>query len=77
MRQHPHPRPVVQEKDIEFVLQRFEEEYSASLIRKKFALGTSDATVRETLAEFAAQIKNHLSQPDRLRLLAHQNWPCA
>ena len=43
MREQPHERPVVQEKDIEHVLQRFEEEYRDSLIRKKFALDTSDA----------------------------------
>ena len=34
MREQPHERPVVQEKDIEHVLQRFEEEYRDSLIRK-------------------------------------------
>ena len=66
---------MVQEKDIEHVLQRFEEEYRDSLIRKKFALDTSDVTVEQTLAEFAGEIKNHLSEADRLRLLAHQNWP--
>ena len=75
MREQPHERPVVQEKDIEHVLQRFEEEYRDSLIRKKFALDTSDATVEQTLAEFAGAIKEHLSETDRLRLLAHQNWP--
>ena len=52
-----------------------EEEYRDSLIRKKFALDTSDATVEQTLAEFAGEIKQHLSETDRLRLLAHQNWP--
>ena len=75
MREQPHERPVVQEKDIEHVLQRFEEEFRDSLIRKKFALDTSDATVEQTLAEFAGEIKQHLSETDRLRLLAHQNWP--
>ena len=74
MREQPHERPVVQEKDIEHVLQRFEEEFRDSLIRKKFALDTSDATVEQTLAEFAGEIKQHLSETDRLRLLAHQNW---
>lgn len=75
MRQQPHKRQVIQEKDIQHVLQRFEEEYRNSLIRRKFALDTSDAPVEKTLAEFAVQIKKHLSQADRLRLLAHQNWP--
>ena len=75
MREQPHERPVVQEKDVEQVLQRYEEEFRDSLIRKKFALDTSDATVEQTLAEFAGAIKEYLSETDRLRLLAHQNWP--
>ena len=75
MRDNPHRRPVVQEQDIEHVLQRFEEEYQDSLLRKKFALDTSDATVKQTLAEFAENLKPHLTQADQLRLLAHQSWP--
>ena len=52
---------LVQEKDIERVLARFEEEYDKSLIRNKFALDTSTATIDETLAEFAREIKPHLA----------------
>ena len=77
MRENPHSHPVVQERDIELVLQRFEEQYRDSLIRKKFALDTSDAKPAETLKAFAAQIEKHLSQTDRLRLIAHQSWPGA
>ncbi len=75
LREQPQARPVVQEKDIEYVLQRFEEEYRDLLLRKKFALDTSNATVEQTLAESAGEIKKHLSEAERLRLLAHQNWP--
>ena len=75
MRTAPHTRAVVKEADIDHLLARFEEEYRNSLIRKKFTLDTSDATIEQTLAEFAAQIKKHLSQADRLRVLAHQAWP--
>ena len=77
MRENPHPRPVVQERDIELVLQRFEEQYRDSLIYKKFAIDTSDANPVETLEAFATQIEKHLSQSDRLRLIAHQSWPGA
>ncbi len=75
MRTAPHARPVVKKADIDHVLARFEEEYRNSLIRKKFTLDTSDATIEQTLAEFAAQIKKHLSRADRLRVLVHQAWP--
>ena len=75
MRENPHRRPVVQEQDIEHVLQRFEEEFQDSLLRRKFALDTSDVTVEQTLAEFAENLKPHLTQADQLRLLAHQSWP--
>ena len=62
-----HEWQIVWEEDVEPVLQRFEEEYEASLIRAKFALDTSDDSVEETLAEFAAQIEPHLTQRDRQR----------
>jgi len=75
MGENPHPWSLVREEDIDHVLQRFEEEYRNSLLRRKFALDTSDVAVEQTLAEFAAQIEKHLSQADRLRLLAHQAWP--
>ena len=72
MRENPQPLGVLQEKDIGHVLQRFDEEYQASLIRRKFILDTTTATVEETLAEFAEQIKHYLTDTDRLRMLAHQ-----
>lgn len=72
MKSNPHPGQVVQEKDIEFVLQRFEEQYQKSLLRRKFTLDTTSAAVEETLAEFEAAIEPLLTDSDRLRILAHQ-----
>ena len=72
MRDTPNPGGVLQEKDIEYVLQRFEEEYQGSLIRRTFVLDTTAATVEETLAEFVEQIELYLTDADRLRMLAHQ-----
>ncbi len=72
MQENRQPLGVLQEQDIEYVLQRFEEEYQASLIRRKFSLDTTTATVEETLSEFADQIELYLSDADRLRMLAHQ-----
>ena len=60
-------RGVVQGRHIEYVLQRFEEEYGNSLISRRFVLDTTSATVDETLAEFVMQVEAHLSEADRKR----------
>ena len=72
LRETPHKHQVLQEKDIEHVLQRFEEEYEQSLLDRKFVLDSTSATVEETLAEFVARIDPFLSQSDRLRMMTHQ-----
>ena len=70
MSENPHSHTVVQEKDIDDVLERFDQEYGNSWIRRKFELDTSTATVEETLSEFDAKIKPILSHADRTRVLA-------
>ena len=72
MRENSHRYEVLQEKDIEYVLQRFGEEYQRSLLIRKFVLDTTSATVKETLAEFAARMDPHLTETDRLRMMTHQ-----
>jgi hypothetical protein len=72
MKENPHPHGLVQEKDIEHVLGRFEEEYAASFISKKFTVDTSTATVEDTLAEFVENIEQHFTDIDRMRILTHQ-----
>ncbi len=72
MKEDPHRRQIVREKDIEHVLGRFEEAYESSLIRTKFALDTSTATEDETLAEFVRQYEPHISEADRQRMLVHR-----
>jgi hypothetical protein len=69
MKENPHRHGVVPEKDIERVLDRFEEEFESSLIGSKLALDTSDATVGETVAEFVRRVEPHLTEADRLRML--------
>ena len=69
MRENPHPKGLLQEQDIEYVLRRFEEEYNSSLIRKRFALDTSEATIDDTFSEFVTNIQLHLTDDDRLRIL--------
>ena len=61
-------RGVVQEADIEYVLQRFEEEFEWSLIGNKMVLDTSTATVAETMAEFLAKFSPYLTENDKKRM---------
>ena len=48
----PRVRGILKEHDIPFVLDRFQEEYEASLIERKFTLDTTDTTPEQTLAQF-------------------------
>ena len=64
-------RGVVKAGDVEFVLQRFDEEYAASLIPNRFTLDTTSATVEETMAEFEEKIEPYLSDADKARRREH------
>lgn len=70
MRDNPRPKGLLQEKDIEYVLQRFEEEYNSTLIRKRFVLDTGERTIDDTFSEFVREIQPHLTDEDRLRILS-------
>ena len=68
MATHPRVRGVLKRQDIPFVLDRFREEYDASLIERKFTLETTDTTPQQTLAQFVERIRPHLSEVDRQRI---------
>ncbi|MXY95746.1 MAG: hypothetical protein F4047_05200 [Caldilineaceae bacterium SB0670_bin_27] len=72
MAESPHPYPVVPAGDAEQIIQRFEDEYTNSLIRQKFKLDTSTATVAESVAEFADSIQPYLTESELLRLALRQ-----
>ena len=74
MKENPHREGLIQEKDIEHVLQGFEEEYTKSFIRKRFVLETSTATIEETLAEFLEQMRPHFTEADEVRMITRRNW---
>ena len=74
MRESPHREGLLQEKDIEHVLDAFEEEYNRSFFRKRFVLDTSTATIDETLAQFVEQMRPHFTEADELRMITHRNW---
>ena len=64
-------RGVVEDKDVEYVLARFEEEFAASLIRNKLVLDTTSATLEETMTEFVERVRPLLPDADRERLAQH------
>ena len=72
LKEDPHQNGLVQEKDIERVLQRFEEEYASSFLRRKVTVDNGTGPVEETLEQFVEQIEQHLTEADRLRILTHQ-----
>lgn len=69
--ENPHPHCVLKDEDVELVLQRFEEEYARSLIRRRFVLDVTDATKEETFTEFMRQMKPHFNERDLLSLGNH------
>lgn len=68
MARRPRVRGILKRDDIEIVLGRFREQYEASLIERKFALDTVNATARQTLAGFVERIRPHLNEADRSRM---------
>ena len=72
MEQDPHHRGVLQEKDVEFVLERFDYEFKHSLIGQKITLDTSAVNADESLADFAEMVRPHLTDSDRSRMLLNR-----
>ena len=79
MRRDPMPRDqkgrrpgVLREEDVEHALQRFQEEFGASLIRKRFVIDNSELSPEETLSEFIWKVQKFLSHEDRMRIAARQ-----
>ena len=62
-------RAGLRKNDIRKVLERFEEEFEASLLRHKVAVDTTGATVSESLEEMIAKILPFLPDADRERLI--------
>ncbi len=64
----PPTARVVQDGDVEYVLDRFEEEFQDSLISNRFALDTSTATINETMVQFIEKAVPLLSTEDRRQI---------
>ena len=72
MRENPHPRCVLKDEDVELVLERFEEQYNLSILRRKFTIDTTEASVEDSLREFVAGMEPNLTLADRLAILTHE-----
>lgn len=68
MKADPHMHGLLQEKDIEHVLERFDREFLESTIRYKFAIDTTDNDEEATFQEFVSKMYPHLTSADRLRM---------
>ena len=68
MRDNPRPGCPLREEDVPLVLERFEEEYTNSLILRRFALDTTDTSPAGTLVAFLRYMKPYLSLVDHLRV---------
>ena len=73
MKENPHQNAVLQDKDVELVLQRFQEEYDDAVFFNRIELDTTSATVQETLAEWIEQMGPYWSELDRLRMLTQSS----
>lgn len=58
------------EKDAEVVLERFEEGFRNSLLFRKVALDTTDASVEETLSECVRKMLPYITAKEGLRTLS-------
>lgn len=66
----PHEYPIIQKQDIGMVLRRFEEEFSASWIKHKIRIDTSDMTPVDLSRTFHQASLPHLNTRDLLARMA-------
>lgn len=74
MQKAPRKFGLVKDEDIEYILQRFQEEYKRSFLRQKIQIDNTVLTPEQTLAAFVERIQPHLSEADRARILT-RNLP--
>ena len=72
MKTDPHDNGVLREDDIEYAVERFDQEFKYSLVPSKLTLDTTSSTPADTLTEFTEKIRPYLTDADRSRILAHR-----
>ena len=72
MKENPKKHGIVKEKDVDLVVQRFEEEYERSLFKNKFIVDTGTKTPSESMAEFAEKYEPYITDADRIKMLVQK-----
>jgi len=72
MEEQPHEYNIIKKEDIPMLLNRFNEEFGRSHIRRKFRIDTSNFTPEELFGEFMSSVVTHLSSEDLLRMLVQR-----
>ena len=73
MRQEARPQcPLKNSQDVEFVLDRFQEVYTNSILDAKITIDTTSTSSSEALQDFVRQVEPHLRPVDQQRILSHQ-----
>ena len=69
MEAEPHEYQVIKKEDIPMLLEKFEEEFTASTIHSKITIDTTDKTPEQILDEFHRLAKPFLPADDLIRML--------
>lgn len=73
MKENPHEEGIVQDRDIEYILQRFEKEFECSLIKNRITIDTSATTISESLSDFVDKYTPFMPEVDKNRILVHKS----
>ena len=65
---NPHEEELLKDEDVEYVLERFEQEVGQSIIKNKIVLDTTNISVEESLDEFKIKIVPFLTENDKNRM---------
>ncbi len=65
---NPHEEELLKDEDVEYVLERFEQEFGKSIIKNKIVLDTTNISVEESLDEFKIKIVPFLTENDKNRI---------
>ena len=68
MKSNPHAEELLKDKDIEYVLDRFQEEVDKSIIKNKIVLDTTKISVEQSLEEFKIKVDPFLTEHDISRI---------
>lgn len=72
MQAAPRSRSRFRDEDIEQVLERYQEEFASTLLRRHFTIDTSATTPDELRAQFLTKMQGHITPADHTRILGYR-----